>query len=89
MISVSNDSFRPGEVVFAQRSLHNDGSLPGFPEGALLVEAGARGVVVKCGHVEHAPDVEVVLVRFETEGQVLGAPIGCFADELSQTALSG
>ena len=82
---MSNETFRPGEVVYAAKALHNDGSLPGVAEGALIAAAGARGVVVKCGHVEAQPEVEIVLVRFEDESLTLGPPVGCFVDELCQS----
>lgn len=76
----------PGEIVFAAEAIYNDGSLPALAPGALLAAAGTRGVVVKTGHVEAAPEVEIVVVRFEGADAVLGPPVGCFADELTQVA---
>jgi nitrogen fixation protein NifZ len=72
----------PGDVVFALDAIHNDGSIPDLDEGALLASAGTRGVVVKTGHVEAAPDIDIILVRFEGEDDVLGPPVGCLVEEL-------
>lgn len=77
-------AFAPGEMVFCREALYNDGGLPGVEEGALLAAAGTRGVVVKCGHLEEAPDVAIYLVRFEGADEVLGPPVGCLAGELTQ-----
>lgn len=90
MVNIMNStpSFAPGEMVHALDAIYNDGSLPDVEEGALLAAAGTRGVVVKAGHVEAAPDVEIFLVRFEGPDAVLGPPVGCFADELGQPAPS-
>ncbi|THF59465.1 nitrogen fixation protein NifZ [Pseudothauera rhizosphaerae] len=77
-------SYGLGEIVFAREALYNDGSLPDAPDGALLAAAGARGVVVKAGHVEGQPGLEIFAVRFEDADQVLGPPVGCFVHELTQ-----
>lgn len=77
-------SCQPGEVVFAAEAIYNDGSLPDVEEGALLAAPGTRGVVVKTGHVEAVPEVAIFLVRFEGPDAVLGPPVGCLADELTQ-----
>ncbi|MDO9597774.1 MAG: nitrogen fixation protein NifZ [Azoarcus sp.] len=81
---MSTLSCKPGEVVYAADAIYNDGSLPEVEEGALLAAPGTRGVVVKTGHVEAAPEVEIFVVRFEGPDAVLGPPVGCFADELTQ-----
>ena len=87
MVSAMEDfTYRPGEVVYAAETLFNDGSIPDLAEGELVAEAGARGVVVKSGHVEAMPEVEVFLVRFENAELVLGPPVGCLAEELTQSA---
>jgi len=83
-----NASYQPGEVVYAAEALYNDGSLPDLAAGVLLADAGARGVVVKAGHVEAMPEVEVLVVRFEGADLTLGPPVGCFVDELTQTPRS-
>lgn len=81
---MSTLSCKPGEVVYAADPIYNDGSLPEVADGALLAAPGTRGVVVKTGHVEAAPEVEIFVVRFEGPDAVLGPPVGCFADELTQ-----
>lgn len=86
MAKPNTPSCMPGEIVYASTALYNDGSLPDVDHGALLAAAGTRGVVVKTGHVEAAPEVEIVVVRFEGADAVLGPPVGCFADELTQDA---
>jgi nitrogen fixation protein NifZ len=76
--------YLPGDLVFNRRDLHNDGGIPDVDEGALLALAGTRGVVVQVGHVEARPEIDVYLVRFEGADKVLGRPVGCLADELTQ-----
>jgi len=44
-----------------------------------------EGVIVKTGHVETMPELEVLVVRFEGTDLTLGPPVGCFVDELTQT----
>jgi nitrogen fixation protein NifZ len=73
-----------GDLVFSRIDLHNDGGVPDVEERALLAPAGSRGVVVKSGSVQSRPDVRVYLVRFEGPDQVLGPPIGCLDEELTQ-----
>lgn len=72
----------PGEIVRAAEDIYNDGGVPDLPEGALLAAAGARGVVVKVGHVEAMQDVAIYLVRFQGADEVLGPPVGCLGEEL-------
>lgn len=77
-----------GDVVFAADTLYNDGSIPDIEEGALLATSGTRGVVVKVGHVEAMPEIEVIVVRFEGADDVLGPPVGCLVEELSLEAVA-
>lgn len=76
------ESLEEGDVVYAAIDFYNDGSLPDVSDETLLVPAGARGVVIRKGHVEHDPDRTVFLVRFEDENGNLGEPIGCWVEEL-------
>lgn len=71
-----------GDVVYAKADFRNDGSFPEAGEDALLAAAGARGVIVRKGHLEEQPERSVFLVRFEDSDKVLGPPLGCWADEL-------
>lgn len=73
-----------GEVVFASEDLYNDGSLPEIEDGALVAAAGTRGVVVKAGHLDGQPQMEIFAVRFEGMDDVLGPPVGCLTHELTQ-----
>lgn len=73
-----------GEVVYSREYLYNDGGIPDVPESALLCRAGARGVVVRTGHVEADRRTLIYLVRFEGEDLVLGPPVGCLQEELTQ-----
>lgn len=79
---------QPGDVVYAARTLTNDGSHPGLEDGAVIAEAGARGVLINVGHLEENPNQEIYLVRFEgpEPDRVLGPPIGCWPEELTATA---
>jgi nitrogen fixation protein NifZ len=72
-----------GDVVYAAKTLTDDGSIPGGAEGALLAEAGTRGVITLIGHVEEEPDRSVFLVRFEDKYMNLGTPIGCWVEDLA------
>ncbi len=71
-----------GDVVYAAAPILNDGGLPGLDVGALVAEAGTRGVIVNIGHLEDDPSRLIYLVRFEGEGLVLGPPTGCWPEEL-------
>lgn len=75
-----------GDVVYAAKTIVDDGSMPGNSFGDVLAEAGTRGVVVMRGYVEEAPQTDVFLVRFEDEDMNLGRPIGCFVDDLKVEA---
>lgn len=72
-----------GDVVYAAKTITDDGSMPDCAEGEILAEAGARGVIVMKGHIEDAPRRHVFLVRFEDETLTLGRPIGCWLEDLS------
>lgn len=64
----------PGDVVYAASAIHNDGGIPDLDGGALVADAGTRGVIVNIGHLEEDPLRAIYLVRFEGEGLALGAP---------------
>ena len=72
----------PGDAVYAATAIHNDGGIPDLEPGALVADAGPRGVLVNVGHLEEDPGRAIYLVRFEGEGLVLGPPTGCWAEEL-------
>jgi nitrogen fixation protein NifZ len=71
-----------GDVVYAAKTICDDGSIPDSAEGEILAEAGTRGVITLIGHVEEEPDRSVFLVRFEDKDMNLGNPIGCWVDDL-------
>lgn len=73
-----------GDMVFPLEPIYNDGHIPELPEDALMAAPGATGVVVMFGYAEADPDQEIYLVRFEGEDGVLGPPVGCLTDELTQ-----
>jgi nitrogen fixation protein NifZ len=73
-----------GDLVFASVDIHNDGGVPDVEERGLLAAAGTRGVVVKTGSAQARPELRVYLVRFEGPDQVLGPPVGCLDEELTQ-----
>ncbi|HET9958320.1 MAG TPA: rhodanese-like domain-containing protein [Polyangiaceae bacterium] len=75
-----------GDVVFAKQNIFNDGGVPDLPAEALLAEPGARGVVVRSGHVEADPQQVLYVVRFESADGRLGPPVGCLPDELTQVS---
>ncbi len=72
-----------GDVVYAAKTLTDDGSIPGGAEGEILAEAGTRGVITLIGHVEEEPDRSVFLVRFEDKNMNLGSPVGCWVEDLA------
>ena len=72
-----------GDVVYAAKTITDDGSIPGGSEGEILAEAGTRGVITLIGHVEEEPDRSVFLVRFEDKDMNLGNPIGCWVEDLA------
>lgn len=71
-----------GDVVYAATAIYNDGGLEDVAEDALLAPAGARGVIVRKGHLEQDEARRVFLVRFEDAEKNLSEPIGCWAEEL-------
>ncbi|MFA5924141.1 MAG: nitrogen fixation protein NifZ [Methylobacter sp.] len=71
-----------GDVVYAANTITDDGSIPGGIEGAILAEAGTRGVITLIGHVEEEPSRSVFLVRFEDKDINLGNPVGCWVEDL-------
>ena len=66
-----------GQQVRAQSDLYNDGSHPLAEAGALLIEAGAVGEIVRVGLHQQA-NVPVYLVDFIEHRTVLG----CLEEEL-------
>lgn len=71
-----------GDTVYAATTITDDGSMPGGAEGAVLAEAGTRGVITMIGHIEEQPERSVFLVRFEDKDMNLGIPIGCWLEDL-------
>lgn len=76
-----------GDLVFATEAMFNDGHIPEVAEDALLAPPGAKGVVVMFGYAEVDPEQEIYLVRFEGEDGILGPPVGCLPEELTQDEL--
>ncbi|MDD5411717.1 MAG: nitrogen fixation protein NifZ [Methylobacter sp.] len=72
-----------GDVVYAAKTITDDGSIPGGAEGKILAEAGTRGVITLIGHVEEEPSRSVFLVRFEDKDMNLGSPVGCWVEDLA------
>jgi len=79
---VNVETLEEGDVVYAKSDFYNDGSLEALSEDELLAAEGARGVIVRKGHLEDDPRRTVFLVRFEDADRNLGMPIGCWAEEL-------
>lgn len=78
------EDLQPGDMVFAATDIYDeDGSLPGTAAGTLIAAVRTRGVILNVGHLEEEPEKELYLVRFETDDNELGSPIGCWPDELS------
>jgi nitrogen fixation protein NifZ len=80
----SHEHFGIGDIVFSRDLLANDGGIPGVAPDATLATPGTRGVVVNHGHVEADLDQDIYLVRFEAANGVLGPPVGCLPEELTQ-----
>jgi nitrogen fixation protein NifZ len=82
-----------GDMVFSAQDLYNEAleesgesAIPGVATDALLVAAGARGVVVNVGYAQEMPNEEIYLVRFEVDAEgTLAEPIGCLSEELSES----
>jgi nitrogen fixation protein NifZ len=83
-----------GDMVYAAQDLYNEAleetgesAIPGVAPEAMLATTGMRGVVVNVGHAQEMPNEEIYLVRFELGAEgTLAEPIGCLADELSESA---
>jgi len=73
----------PGDIVYASQTLHNDGTVPGYPEDGIIAETGTRGALINIGHPEEAPDETIYLIRFETSGGSLGQQVGCLTKEIA------
>ena len=71
-----------GDVVYAAKTIIDDGSIPDGVEGEIFAEAGTRGVITMIGHVEDEPTRSVWLVRFEDKDRNLGNPVGCWVEDL-------
>ncbi|MBK9022245.1 MAG: nitrogen fixation protein NifZ [Sulfuritalea sp.] len=80
----THDAYEIGEIVYCREPLINDGGIPDVAADAVLATPGRRGVVVNTGHAEFDPGQAIYLVRFEVEGGVLGPPVGCLPEELTQ-----
>lgn len=76
--------YEVGDLVFSRSEIRNDGGIPDVGDEALLAARGTRGVVVRTGSVQSRPETRVYLVRFESTDKVLGPPVGCLEDELTQ-----
>lgn len=76
--------YNVGDLVYAAVQIANDGGMPDLPEGLILAEAGARGVVVRVGTTEQDERQRVYLVQFETAAGELGPSVGCAPEELTQ-----
>lgn len=83
---MSLHELNPGDIVFAAKTIVNDGSVPGLAEDELIAEAGTRGVIINTGHLEEDPNRELMLVRFEKENNELGPAVGVWFDELTPGA---
>ena len=81
---MSNYHLVPGDTIYANRNIYNDGSFPGSEEEELLVAAGTRGVIVNQGHLEENEKQEIFLVQFEQDQglESLGPPIGCWPEDI-------
>ena len=80
----TTEKYDIGQIVFSRELLINDGGIPEIAPDAILAEPGQRGVVINLGHTQLDPEQEVYLVRFEFDQGVLGPPIGCLPEELTQ-----
>lgn len=76
------EQLKPGDRVYANSPIHNDGGVPNLAEDALIAASGARGMIVETGHLEEDPSQKIYLVRFEDQEMNLGPPVGCWPEEL-------
>ena len=74
---------QPGDMLYAESDITNDGSIPDMPEGEIIAPRGRRGVLVNTGHLEENEAQQVFLVRFENAQSELLPPVGCWPQELS------
>ena len=78
MIPLRDPLFRWGQKVCAAIDLANDGSHPGFAEGAVIARAGTPGEIINIGHHTES-NTPVYLVEFD--GQHV---VGCLEEELAE-----
>jgi nitrogen fixation protein NifZ len=77
--------YEVGDLVYSRTDIYNDGGVPDVEEGALLAHAGTRGIVVRAAR--RPPNKpRIYVVRFEGPDQVLGPPVGCLDEELTDDA---
>lgn len=89
-ITMSSTPYHIGDMVFAAEDIFNDGGVPGVDAEALIAASGSRGVIVDSGVAAMDESRDVYLVRFESGPEaVLGEPVGCLPDELTQDGLPG
>jgi nitrogen fixation protein NifZ len=81
---IGETRFVLGDLVYSREDLFNDGGIPQVEPGGLLAPAGARGVIVMEGFAEAKPEQLLYLVRFEGADKLLGPPVGCLPEELTQ-----
>jgi nitrogen fixation protein NifZ len=81
--------YEVGDLVFSRADIYNDGGVPDVEEGALLAAAGTRGLVVRAPGARVGAGAKVYLVRFEGPDQMLGPPVGCLDEELTNDASKG
>jgi nitrogen fixation protein NifZ len=72
----------PGDVIYSNVDIFNDGGVPDVEAEALIAPSGTRGVLLNVGHVEAEPEQTLYLVRFEDADGNLGPPVGCLPEEL-------
>lgn len=83
-MTAPREEYDIGDLVFAREAIFNDGGIPDIAEDAQLAAPGTKGVVVLFGHTEVEPHEEIYLVRFEGTDGILGPPVGCLPEELTQ-----
>ena len=86
MSSIPGKRYEIGDMVYAAEDIFNDGGMPGVEDAeGLIAPLGARGVVVHFVVAELDESKEIYLVQFESgPDQLLGDPVGCLPDELTQ-----
>jgi len=73
---------QPGDIIYANKDIVNDGSMPEAKSQEILAKEGTRGVLVNTGHYEEFPETTLYLVRFEDTSKELGLAVTCLEDEL-------